>query len=285
MTTEMDRTQLADFLRRSRERLRPQDVGLPEGPRRRTPGLRREEVALLSGMSADYYMRLEQARSPQPSVQVLSALARTLRLSDDERDHLYLLSGHRPPAGRPAGAEIRPALRHLLDQLSDAPAQVLSDLGDLLGQNATAEALFGCVCGVEGDGRNLIWSWFTNPLMRASYPPEEWQHYSRTHVADLRAATVRRGGDAASTGLVQRLLASSKEFAELWERHEVGVRRSAVLRVRHPQLGPVSLLSELLLTPSEDQRLLLFTAVPGSPDAAVLDRLREIGARDFADLH
>jgi transcriptional regulator with XRE-family HTH domain len=99
----MDRPELADFLRRSRERLRPQEVGLSAGPRRRTPGLRREEVALLAGMSADYLMRLEQARSSQPSTQILGALAHALRLNDDERDHLYVLAGHRPPAGRLAG--------------------------------------------------------------------------------------------------------------------------------------------------------------------------------------
>src|SRR4051794_5910636 len=106
---EMDRKELADFLRRSRERLRPQEVGLTAGPRRRTPGLRREEVSQLAGMSADYYMRLEQARSPQPSPQLLGALARALRLTLDERDHLYVLAGHRPPAGPFAGEFVRPS--------------------------------------------------------------------------------------------------------------------------------------------------------------------------------
>src|SRR5437667_10226976 len=105
---EMNRRELADFLRRVRERLRPQEVGLPSGPRRRTPGLRREELSQLAGMSADYLMRLEQARSPQPSAQLLAALARALRLTEDERDHLYLLAGHRPPEGRPAGNHVRP---------------------------------------------------------------------------------------------------------------------------------------------------------------------------------
>src|SRR3954454_10711667 len=107
---DMNRRELADFIRRSRERVRPQDVGLSAGVRRRTPGLRREEVALLAGMSADYLMRLEQARSPQPSTQLLSALAHALRLDADERDHLYVLAGHRPPAGRLAGNHVRPGL-------------------------------------------------------------------------------------------------------------------------------------------------------------------------------
>ena len=273
----MDRTELADFLRRSRERLRPGDVGLPEGPRRRTPGLRREEVAQVSGMSTDYYMRLEQARSPQPSLQMLAALARALRLTEDERDHLYLLAGHRPPAGNAAGEEIRPALRFLLEQVRDTPLQIVSDLGDLLAQNAAAEALFGCACTLEGEDRNLAWSWFTRPSARAAYPAEEWEAYGRCYVADLRAAVARRGADAAATGLVERLRKHSEEFEGMWALHEVGVRRSTTLRVLHPELGPMDVVAETLLTPAEDQRLQMFTAVPGSGDGPALTRLREIG--------
>src|SRR5581483_6132666 len=135
---DMNRADLADFLRRSRQRLRPQEVGLPTGPRRRTPGLRREEVAQLAGMSADYYMRLEQARSPQPSTQILASLTRGLRLSEDERDHLYLLAGHRPPAGRHADDHVRPGLLYLLDQLEKTPAHIMNDIGDLLARNTMA---------------------------------------------------------------------------------------------------------------------------------------------------
>ena len=149
----MDRRELADFIRRCRQRLRPSEVGLADGPRRRTPGLRREEVALLAGMSADYLMRLEQARSPQPSTQLLRALARALRLDEDERDHLYLLAGHRPPAGRLAGSHVRPSLLYLLDQLTAVPAQILSDLGDVLAQNAMAEVLFTAPPGTTGAER------------------------------------------------------------------------------------------------------------------------------------
>lgn len=281
----MDRAELADFLRRSRERLHPQDVGLPEGPRRRTPGLRREEVAQVSGMSADYYMRLEQARSPQPSTQMLSALARALRLTDDERDHLYLLSGQRPPAGRPAGDEIRPGLRILLDQVCGTPVQVISDLGDLLARNAAAEALLGCLCNPSEDGRNLSWAWFTVPRVRAAYPPEEWEELSRRHVADLRATVARRGGDAASQELVARLRASSSEFAALWELHEVAVRRSGRLRLVHPEVGPIDMQVEILLTPAEDQRVEIFTAAPGTPDLEALERIRALGEEKFTGRH
>ncbi len=265
----MDRRELADFLRRSRERLRPRDAGLVAGPRRRTPGLRREEVSRLAGMSADYYMRLEQARGPRPSTQVLAALARALRLTQDERDHLYLLAGHPPPEGRRAGDRPRPGLLHLLERLDDTPAQILSDLGDLLAQNPLAEALFGCVCTVEEEDRNIVWRWFTDPAVRAAYPAGERDHYGRVHVADLRAAAARRGHDPLVTALVGRLRAASPEFAALWDLHEVAVRHGSRMRVLHPVIGPIELDCETLLTPSEDQRLLVFTGD--------LARLRVIG--------
>ncbi|MER6574370.1 helix-turn-helix transcriptional regulator [Nonomuraea sp. NPDC001023] len=273
----MDRAELADFLRRSRERLLPGEVGLPSGPRRRTPGLRREEVALLAGMSADYLMRLEQARSPQPSTQLLAALARALRLTSDERDHLYLLAGHRPPAGPRAGEHVKPSLLYLLDRLVGTPAQVLSDLGDVLAQNAMAESLFGCSCTVEEPDRNIVWRWFTDPFRREAYPEEEHAERSRAHVADLRAAVVRRGNDEPAQALVERLRRASPEFVSLWERHEVAVRRSSRLRVRHPAIGAMEFDYEVLLAPAEDQRLLIFTPPPGSKTFEALELLRVVG--------
>jgi transcriptional regulator with XRE-family HTH domain len=278
----MDRRELADFLRRSRERLRPQDVGLPTGPRRRTPGLRREEVAQLAGMSADYYMRLEQARSTQPSTQLLASLARAVRLTEDERDHLYLLAGHRPPAGRQAGNHIRPGLLFLLDRLRDTPAQVLNDLGDVLAQNDLAEALFGCVCSVREKDRNIVLRWFTDPVLRAAYPADEHDHYSRMHVADLRAAVARRPGDPAAVELLKRLHKASPEFTRLWELHEVAVRRTSRMRVLNPTVGPIELDCETLLTPSDDQRLLIFTAPPGTEYDDYLRLLGVLGHEQFA---
>ncbi|MFI7105741.1 helix-turn-helix transcriptional regulator [Nonomuraea sp. NPDC050227] len=273
----MDRAELADFLRRSRERLLPGEVGLPSGPRRRTPGLRREEVAQLAGMSADYLMRLEQARSPQPSTQLLGALARALRLTSDERDHLYLLAGHRPPAGPRAGEHVKPSLLYLLDRLVGTPAQVLSDLGDVLAQNAMAESLFGCSCTVEEPDRNIVWRWFTDPFRREAYPEEEHAERSRVHVADLRAAVVRRGNDEPARALVERLHRASPEFVSLWERHEVAVRRGSRMRVRHPAIGAMEFDYEVLLAPAEDQRLLIFTPPPGSKTFEALELLRVVG--------
>lgn len=271
----MHRGELADFLRRSRERLTPRDVGLIEGPRRRTPGLRREEVAVLAGMSADYYMRLEQARSPQPSDQLLAALTRALRLTTDERDHLYLLAGHRPPEGARAGEYLRPSLLYLLDRLDGVPVQVLSDLGDLLAQNDLALALFGCVCTVAREDRNVVLRWFTEPAVRDHFMAEEHEEHGRELVADLRAAVARRGDDEASRALVTRLRAASAEFTAVWDRHEVAVRRAHRYRLRHPELGAIEFDCELLATPAADQRLRVFTPPPGGTDA--LDVLRVLG--------
>ncbi|MFJ6483420.1 helix-turn-helix transcriptional regulator [Streptomyces sp. NPDC091682] len=255
----IDRWNLADFLRRSRDRVRPSDVGLAEGPRRRTAGLRREEVAQLAGMSADYYMRMEQARGPQPSPQILSSLARALRLSDDERDHL-----------------------HLLDQLPGTAAQVLGDLGDVLAQNDLARSLLGGVCTVSEHGRNVIWRWFADPAARDAYPTEEHDHYSRLHVADLRAAVARRGSaDPVAGRLVDRLREASEDFAGLWDLHEVAVRRRSRMRVIHPVVGPVDLDCQVLLAQEEDQRLVLFTPPPGSDTADRLALLRVLGTERF----
>ncbi|WP_371656170.1 MULTISPECIES: helix-turn-helix transcriptional regulator [unclassified Streptomyces] len=266
----IDRRELADFLRRSRERVSPGDAGLAEGSRRRTPGLRREEVARLAGMSTDYYTRLEQARGPQPSPQILAALARALRLSDDERDHLHLLAGHRPPAARSRDDQVGASLLHLLDRLPGTAAQVLSDLGDVLAQNDLARSLLGGVCTVSEHGRNVVWRWFADPAARDAYPAEEHAHYSRVHVADLRAAVGRRAGDPAATRLVERLRGTGEEFAALWELHEVAVRRHSRMRVLHPVIGPVDLDCQVLLAPEGNQRLVLLTPPPGT-DAA--DRL------------
>lgn len=233
-------------------------------------------------MSADYYMRLEQARSPQPSAQLLTALARALRLDDDERDHLFLLAGQRPPAGRPAGNHVRPGLLLLLDQLTETPAQLVTDLGDVLAQNSMSDALLGTICSVREGERNVVWRWFTEASMRAPYPDGERDDLDHYQVAGLRAAAARRGNDAASTELVRRLLAASPRFADLWPLHEVEVRRSARLRVDHPVIGPVALDWETLLTPSEDQRLQVFTPAPGSVDVNRLALLRVVGRDQFA---
>ena len=163
---------MAGFLRQRREALQPGDVGLPAGARRRTRGLRREEVAALAAMSADYYTRLEQRRGPQPSEQMLTSLARALRLTRGERDYLFQMAGHNPPApvSVSAAAHVAPALLRVLDRLSDTPALILSSLGETLAANRMAAALLGDESGYTGLARSGIYRWFTDPGARLRYP-------------------------------------------------------------------------------------------------------------------
>ena len=277
----MDRSELADFLRRRRERLQPAQVGLTPGPRRRTPGLRREEVARLAGMSADYYTRMEQGRGPHPSVQMLAALARAMRMDDDERDHLYLLAGERPPQRRGKGGHVRPGLMHLLDRLDDAAAFVISDTGIVLAENALARILLGHGDGHSGLAAHQPWRWFTDPAARAVFPPEDHARNSRILVADLRATAARRAGDADVEALVSALLEASTEFAALWAEHEVAVRRADHKRLVHPEVGLIEVDCEVLLSPEQDQSLVLLTARPGTGAAEQFALLRVIGTQEL----
>ncbi|MBL1075592.1 helix-turn-helix domain-containing protein [Nocardia sp. 2] len=274
----MDRTELADFLRRRREQLQPAAVGLAAGARRRTPGLRRDEVALLAGMSTDYYTRLEQARGPRPSTQVLAALARALRLTDSERDHLYHLTGHQPPA-RGGDAHVSPGLLHVLTKLDDTPACVISDLGEILVQNRIHALLFEDFSHRRGLDRCIPWLWFTAPGHRDRFPEPDRNAMSHKHVADLRATAARRAGDADITELVARLRSASAEFERLWHEHEVGTGAEQVKRVAHPEVGVLELICDPLLTPSATRHLLVYYPKPGTDTQDKLDLLRVIGTQ------
>ncbi|RDI51917.1 helix-turn-helix transcriptional regulator [Nocardia mexicana] len=275
----MDRDDLADFLRRRREQLQPADVGLLPGLRRRTPGLRRDEVALLAGMSTDYYTRLEQSRGPRPSVQVLGSLARALRLTDDERDHLFHLCDHPAPDRGGSDGHVGPGLLYLLNKLEDTPACVVSDLGEILVQNRMHINLMGDGSGRTGMDRYLLWRWFTNPQERRKFPDEDWNRLTRKHVADLRATAARRAGDADVRELVSRLRSASPDFERLWTEHEVAVRISDAKRVEHPQVGLLDLVCETLVTPNASQYLLVFYPRPGTDAQEKLDLLRVIGTQ------
>lgn len=276
----MERDQLADFLRRRREAMRPAEVGIADGPRRRTTGLRREEVAALAGMSVDYVVRLEQGRSSQPSVQLLGALARALRLSDDERDHLFHLAGHRPPPADGVARLARAGLIRMLDLLGDTPALVLSDLGEALAQNRAALLLMGDHTGLSGDRRYVAYRWFTDPAVRAITPPEERERHGRQLVADLRAAAGRRSGDSTVSGLVDRLQAASADFRRLWAEHEVAVRRSDRKTLLHPRVGRLQMDCETLVTPDQGQQLLVLTPADAETRER-LELLRVIGIEEF----
>ncbi|GAB2843475.1 helix-turn-helix transcriptional regulator [Streptomyces deserti] len=277
----MNRAELADFLRRSRARLEPSDVGLAAGARRRTPGLRREEVAALAGMSVDYYTRLEQSRGPRPSRQMLTALARALRLTDDERDHLFHLTGEEPPRRATPSGHVRPGLLLVLDRLHDTPAQVVTDWGEVLAQNAMARALVGDVMSRPPGRRNLTRLFFLDPAAQELFPPEDRPEHARGQVASLRAVTAARPGDPEPAALVAELRSRSEEFARLWEEHEVSLRRRNTKRFQHPVVGLLELDCEVLLSHEHHQLLIIHTARPGTEAHERLHLLRVVGLQDL----
>ncbi|MDJ1134433.1 helix-turn-helix transcriptional regulator [Streptomyces iconiensis] len=275
-----DRAGLADFLRRRRELLRPADVGLPAGARRRAAGLRREEVAQLAGMSSDYYARIEQCRGPHPSESIVSSLALALRCDLDERDHMFHLAGLTPPSRR-AGRHLRPGLISLADHLTDVPVCICTDLDETLWQNRLADSVLGPMPSQAGRPRNFCWRWFTEPALRARSPAEDRHRHSTAHVNDLRAAYARRGADPEVAGLVRDLSAASAEFCSLWEKHEVSVRRSDRKSVLHPEVGLLELKCEVLLTPEADLKVLALFPAEGTDARDKLQLLRVIGSEDF----
>ncbi|MGH3266072.1 MAG: helix-turn-helix transcriptional regulator [Trebonia sp.] len=281
----MDRAELASFVRRRREALRPQDVGLPAGPRRRATGLRREEVAALALMSVDYYTRIEQRRSRQPSEQMLASLARALRLTSAERDYLFRVAGHNPPASMAAATHVAPALLRVLDRLDDTPALILSNLGEVLVQNRLATALLGDRSGYTGLARSEIYRWFTNPAERRYYPESDHDRQSRSQVANLRAAYASMGADSPAGQLVRALRTASAEFTQLWDRHEVAKRFADHKTLLHPDLGPIELDCHALFTEDQSQALLVLTAAPRTEGAEKLQLLSVIGSERFAVEH
>jgi transcriptional regulator with XRE-family HTH domain len=278
----MDRAALAGFLRHRREALQPEDVGLPAGVRRRAPGLRREEVASLALMSTDYYTRLEQQRGPQPSAQMLASMARALRLTTDERDYLFRVAGHNPPAATAAASHVAPALLRVLDRLDDTPAMILSRLGEVLVQNRMAVALFGDRSGHTGLARSEIYRWFTDPAERRIYPEDDQPRQSRSQVANLRAAYGVMGPRSAAGELVRALQRVSPEFAALWDRHEVAQRFADHKILLHPELGPIELDCQVLFTEDQSQALLVLTAPPHTEGYEKLQLLSVLGQQQFA---
>ncbi|MFC7263015.1 helix-turn-helix transcriptional regulator [Streptomyces lutosisoli] len=274
----MDRKELAEFLRRRRETLRPHDVGLVEGPRRRTKGLRREEVAALAGMSTDYYARLEQQRAPQPSVQITTALARALRLTPDERDHLFTLTGHNAPARFQRSEHVSPALLRVLERLNDdTPALVLTDMADTLAMNPIATALLGDQTRHTGLARSAYYRWFTDPAERLVYPEEDHPRHSRTQAARLRSALTAGSGDPRAALIVAELQERSPEFARLWELQEVAQRYADSKTIVHPDLGRIDVDAQVLFTENRAQTLVVMTARPGTDSQGKLELLSVIG--------
>ncbi|WP_436844193.1 helix-turn-helix transcriptional regulator [Streptomyces canus] len=277
-------TELGAFLRSRRARIRPADVGLPSGPRRRVPGLRRDEVAQLAGASVDYYNELERGAGSQPSEQMIAALARALRLTADERDYLYHLADRPVPVHGSAASHIHPGMLDLLTRLTSTPAQVITDLHVTLVQNPLAVALLGDHSGFRGPRASFIHRWFTDPAARNLYPEADHEGQSRAFVADLRAAAARRDTkDTEAGSMISSLLDVSPEFAALWADHDVAFRRNDRKRLNHPALGVIEVNCLNLFSEDGRQRLLWFTPAVGTDSADALDLLAVIGTQQIIE--
>ena len=273
----MDRAGLAEFLHTRREALQPEDVGLPRGARRRTSGLRREEVAALSDMSADYYARLERGAGPRPSEQMVAAIARGLRLSLAERDHLFLLAGIGPPRRAPRTDHVGPGLMRILDRMPDTPAQVMGALGETLVQTRPARALLGDQTAYAGPARSAVYRWFTDSGSRAVYLAADQPLHGRTFTAQLRRVVAEQGPASPAATLARQLRRESPEFDAFWREHEIGLAHSAQKRFDHPEVGRLDLHCQTLVDLDCQQSLLVFTATPGTADA---ERLQLLGLVD-----
>jgi transcriptional regulator with XRE-family HTH domain len=275
----VDRQELADFLRSKRELLRPDDVGLPAGFRRRTPGLRREEVAQLAHVSTDYYTRLEQARGRHPSRTVLAGIARALRLSDEERGYLFDLAGQpqQPLPGPPT--EVPPSLLTLLDRMLDSAAIVLDATYEVLAWNALAAALLEDFSATPPRDRNLIRRYFLPDAALRRYGAATESEFGVYAVGDLRASAARYPDSQRIRALVAELRAGSAEFAQLWDSHQLRSTRHTTKLVHHPVVGDLALNCDVLEVPDRDQHVVIFTAEPGTPSDQAMQLLKVVGTQ------
>ncbi|WP_280422128.1 helix-turn-helix transcriptional regulator [Nocardia carnea] len=273
----MDRAELGTVLRAARSRLEPADVGLPAGRRRQVPGLRREEVAQLAGISVAYLTRLEQGRGPLPSIQVLGALATALRLGDNDRELIFHLAGSAPPPAAVVPRQVSPSVRTLLAHLADLPVLVLSAAGDVLAWNRLTSELLGDFGRLPPEGRNILRLRFLGgglPRMTA----ESMRAIPAEHcVGSMRGALARYSGDRALARLVAELLAGSPEFERIWRAGTSRTLRSGTVTIDHPEFGPLTVHGDALRLPDTDQTVIIYTPAPGSAADAIFRRWRDHG--------
>ncbi|WP_369798419.1 helix-turn-helix transcriptional regulator [Mycobacterium sp. URHB0044] len=276
----VNRQELGAFLRSRRERITPSDVGLPAGRRRRTPGLRRDEVAHLAFISTEYYTRLEQARSPHPSLEVLAGLARALRLSDVERMHLHHLAGVPPPAVGPSRV-VRQSILDLLHRLPQAAAIVVSASMEVIAWNDLALALMEDFSALARRDRNLVRRAFLGPHPEGVrlYGVSDVDEFARVSAHKLRATAARYPDDPEIADLVTELLTGSAEFEALWATHDVAAPTMLRKTFRHPMVGPVTVNCDTLDIADRDQRMVIYTADPGSPSDEALRLLSVVGTQ------
>nr|WP_198659191.1 helix-turn-helix transcriptional regulator [Nocardiopsis sp. FIRDI 009] len=268
------RTELKDFLRTRRARLTPEDVGLPPGGRRRTPGLRREEVAVLAGVGTSWYIQLEQGRDITVSPAVLDAVSGALRLTVVERDHLYRLAGVNPPQVR--GSEPDQAeLARVVDNWMPAPAHAIDHYWNVVVMNRAAETVFG-YSRTEGEPLNCLVAFFTDPAYRGRH--RHWSQMAPDLVAEFRRDMARHPDDPGFGRIVDRLCRISPEFAELWALHDVASRPSRLKALDHPWLGSLEFEHSVLHMPDcPGVRLILNTPAPGTATAEALERIAADG--------
>ncbi|WP_327426278.1 helix-turn-helix transcriptional regulator [Streptomyces sp. NBC_01236] len=279
----MASTEFGQMVRRWRDRVPPEAAGLPAGGHRRAAGLRREELALLAGISVDYVTRLEQGRAANPSEQVVEALGRALRLSGAEREHLFRVAGLVPPGRDMVPAHITPSVHRLLDRLTGTPAAVYDAAWTLLLANPLYAALLGDPSGWRGNERNGVWRNFIGPGSRVRHTPEERRTFEATLVADLRATASRYPADQRLQRLIAELRANSDRFAELWESGAVGRHEASRKTIDHPQVGPVTLDCDILSVAGGDLRIMLYTAEPGTQDAERVALLGVLGTQALVE--
>jgi transcriptional regulator with XRE-family HTH domain len=274
--------ELAACLRSWRDRLHPSDAGLPTGGTRRAPGLRREEVAHLAGVSVDYIARLEQGRASNPSPSVLAPLARALRLSDEERAHLFRVAGHAEPEAGRMRRHLTPSVQRVLDRLADVPVLVTDAGWEIVAANPLANALLGDVSARKGRERNIAWCQFTDAPSRVVRTPEETAEFEAGVVADLHDAVGRYPADEQLHALVEDLKRASPRFAELWDQRPVAPHSAARKTLLHPEVGEITLDCDVLTVGGSDLRLIVYTAPPDSSDAHALALLGAVGLQSFA---
>lgn len=262
---------IGSYIQAWRHRLQPVDAGLATGSSRRTRGLRREELASLSGISVDYLVRLEQCRATNPSTQVLAALSRALRLTIDERDHLYTVAGQAPPRKSAMTGHVPPSVQRLVDRLVDLPVAVYDPAWTIITWNAAWAGLVGDPSAMSGRDRNLLWRTFTGKSTRVRKSDAEADDFETNAVADLRRAVGTYPDDARLHQLVDELRQASPRFAKLWAERVVNTTGSNSKTIVHPEVGPITLDCDVLTVAGSDLRLVVYTAEPSSPDA---DRLR-----------
>jgi transcriptional regulator with XRE-family HTH domain len=275
----MDRASLGTFLLHRRTALQPEDVGLARGQRRRTSGLRREEVAALSHMSPEYYARLERGTGPQPSEQMIASIAQGLHLSVDERDHLFRLAGHQPPSPGASSDHISPGLLRILDRLEDTPAEVTTELGETLRQSPLGVALTGDTAHLTGPERSIGYRWFSDVRSRRLYAEEDHSYLGRLWTSGLREVAGRRGPHSRAARLAGELTERSPEFRAIWDRQEVGLRPRSTKRFVHPELGRLELTCQTLIDPEQTHYLLVYTAAPETASFEKLKLLSVIGTQ------